>query len=259
MGTALNADLFPTEVAFVSGLIEASIGIGYLLGPVLGGFLYQTWGFAVTFWVAAAVVFLNFCLCVIYLAAPLLAAPPSNTNKILENDESPHPTARLLNSSTTAVCICIVSTGSNYGVLDPLLAPHLTEAFGFSSGDIGLFFAFPAFCYALLAPAVGHFLDEIKPNIRARTLRRFIAAGMVINGLAFTLAGPAPLLGLPPVFSKWGYMLGSFFLMVIGMALGQMPALPHMLKSLPDTHNYRGKVSAIFNSTYSLGMAVSPS
>uniref|UniRef100_A0A3Q4GUI9 Solute carrier family 18 member B1 n=1 Tax=Neolamprologus brichardi TaxID=32507 RepID=A0A3Q4GUI9_NEOBR len=46
---AITAQIFPNNVATVLGILEIFAGLGLILGPPLGGWLYQTFGYTVPF------------------------------------------------------------------------------------------------------------------------------------------------------------------------------------------------------------------
>ncbi|GFN95387.1 MFS-type transporter slc18b1-like protein [Plakobranchus ocellatus] len=52
---AIISSLFEDYVSQVFALLETSIGIGLMMGPTLGGGLYQAGGFGLPFWVIGAV------------------------------------------------------------------------------------------------------------------------------------------------------------------------------------------------------------
>ena len=65
-------DLFPNKVATLMSYTEMCIGVGYMLGPPLGSFLYELGGFILPFEVVGSV-----CICA---AIGVYFSIPSTTN-----------------------------------------------------------------------------------------------------------------------------------------------------------------------------------
>ena len=52
---AIITSMFPNEKELYIGILEAAVGIGLLIGPLLGAFLYSVGGFKLPFWTVAAI------------------------------------------------------------------------------------------------------------------------------------------------------------------------------------------------------------
>ena len=69
---------FPGRTGFFIGLIEACEGFGLMLGPPLGGFLYELAGFSLPFFIGGALLL----ICGVAAALLLPYSPPSSTSDV---------------------------------------------------------------------------------------------------------------------------------------------------------------------------------
>ncbi|EOD34660.1 hypothetical protein EMIHUDRAFT_455551 [Emiliania huxleyi CCMP1516] len=115
-----NPGSFHSQVSFFMGLTEISTGLGYMVGPPLGGMLFAAGGFATPF-VAAALIYYRL--------------PPDDRRR----------------SSDDAG-----GANSDYAFLEPTLADH-AKARGHASSEasIGLLFSISSVTYTLACPLIG--------------------------------------------------------------------------------------------------------
>lgn len=52
---AIITSFFPEEKELYIGILEAGIGVGLLVGPLLGAFLYSIGGYILPFWTVAGI------------------------------------------------------------------------------------------------------------------------------------------------------------------------------------------------------------
>ncbi len=76
---AFSAGLFPSAMGMVGdlmpiskrarwvGIISASYTAGFIFGPLLGGFLYDSWGYSAPFMISAVLGFVAFCAAIIFV------------------------------------------------------------------------------------------------------------------------------------------------------------------------------------------------
>jgi DHA1 family tetracycline resistance protein-like MFS transporter len=134
--TAYIADISsPGERAARFGLIGAAFGIGFVIGPALGG-LAATWHVSAPFWLAAGLSALNFAVRSLYPAGIAQARKPPSVRRA-----RPQPVRNDLRSfrmpGLAIPLICIASSSS------PTWPTHALgvlgrEAFGWSTLVIGL-------------------------------------------------------------------------------------------------------------------------
>ncbi|XP_076456374.1 MFS-type transporter SLC18B1-like [Babylonia areolata] len=241
---AIIANEFPTHVSTVFGTLETFSGLGFMLGPPLGGFLYELGGFGVPFWVLGSLLVL--CAVLIVLLLP-------------RHQDQPRPkkgsVLRLLTNPLVLVTIITTIAGSFcLGFLDPTLAPHL-EQFDLSTAVVGLVFLVASAVYALTAPLWGYLSDNKGLSFT------LVVAGNLVACVSFLLLGPSPLLP----FLKHELWLVIVSLSLAGLGIGA--ALNCTLKCLvvgarqegfEDNLDTFGLISGLFNSAFSLGTFIGP-
>jgi len=52
---AIIISFFPEEKELYIGILEAGVGVGMLVGPLIGAFLYQLGGHVLPFWTVAGI------------------------------------------------------------------------------------------------------------------------------------------------------------------------------------------------------------
>ena len=150
VGMALIADLYEAEErGRVMGLFMAGTTIGFILGPSLGGWLYEMGGPRLPFLAVAALS----ALCT--LGFMWMKAP-----KAREFGE--YATLRqLLRVRAVAICaVAVTLGGSTLAMLEPTLALYLAEHVGLGPYRIGLVFGSGAVMAAVLHPIVGRIADR---------------------------------------------------------------------------------------------------
>ncbi len=232
-GLALVADLYPTrERGKAMGIALSGMTGGFLLGPPLGGLLYEWGGYQAPFVVAAGLAVVD------GLARLLLLEDPPR-------QEQAHPSLlRLLGDRRIlGTCGAVALGAGTWGLLEPVLPLYLEQQFGMSPAAIGLLFGGATLAYGVVSPAAGAASDRWGR-------RPLIAAGLALT--AVTL----PLLVLPE-----HALLASAALVLVAVAYGvsQTPTLPELGDAV-DQHGGGGyaTVYALFNETYSIGMMAGP-
>ncbi|XP_053769588.1 MFS-type transporter SLC18B1 isoform X2 [Desmodus rotundus] len=153
---------FPNNVATVLGSLEIFSGLGLVLGPPLGGFLYQSFGYEVPF------ISLG---CIILLMVPLNMYILPN----YESDPSEHSFWKLISLPKVALISFVINSFSAcFGFLDPTLSlfvlkKHLRKWFLVSGNLI------TAGCYMLLGPV---------PVLPIKSQLWLLVLVLVINGIS---------------------------------------------------------------------------
>ncbi|CAL8300491.1 unnamed protein product [Boreogadus saida] len=240
---ALASKVFPNNVATVLGSLEMFTGLGLILGPPLGGWLYQAYGYELPFLVLGCILLLMVPFNIIVL--PSCTAEPSE-NSFLQLLKVP---------KVLLVCFFMFSLSSGLGFLDTTLSLFAIEKFGLTPGYVGLLFLGFSLPYALIAPALGFFADKY-PATRSW----FMILGGLLTGLSFCFLGPAPFLHITS--QLW---LLIFMLCVIGFGLGAgfMPCLPEIISAayeqgFEDGLGTLGMVSGLFGACWSVGIFYGP-
>uniref|UniRef100_A0A670YQH8 Solute carrier family 18 member B1 n=1 Tax=Pseudonaja textilis TaxID=8673 RepID=A0A670YQH8_PSETE len=168
---------FPQNVATVVGTLEVFTGLGLVLGPPIGGFLYQSFGYEVPFIALGSVM-----LCMVPLNMIILP----NYNSVPKKDSF----LKLIVLPKVAIlCLNIFGLSSCIAFLDPTMSLFVLEKFKLPVGYVGLVFLALALPYALSSPLLG-FLSDKKPSLR----KWLLIVGAFLTTLCYFFLGPAPIL-----------------------------------------------------------------
>ncbi|XP_029079933.1 MFS-type transporter SLC18B1 isoform X2 [Monodon monoceros] len=147
--SSILAKAFPNNVATVMGSLETFSGLGLVLGPPLGGFLYQSFGYEVPFILLG---------CIVLLMVPLNMCILPN----YESDPGKHSFWKLIILPKVAfISLVITSLSSGFGFLDPTLSLFVLEKFNLPAGYVGLVFLGLALSYTISSPLVGLLSDKM--------------------------------------------------------------------------------------------------
>ncbi|ELW69450.1 hypothetical protein TREES_T100016750 [Tupaia chinensis] len=175
--SSILAKAFPNNVATVMGSLETFSGLGLVLGPPLGGLLYQSFGYEVPF------IFLG---CIVLLMVPL------NMYIIPNYDADPgeHSFWKLVSLPKIGLLAFVInSLSSCFGFLDPTLSLFVLEKFNLPAGYVGLVFLGSALSYAISSPLFGLLSDRM-PHLR----KWFVVLGSLMIAGCYMFLGPIPIL-----------------------------------------------------------------
>uniref|UniRef100_A0AAR2JDZ0 Major facilitator superfamily (MFS) profile domain-containing protein n=1 Tax=Pygocentrus nattereri TaxID=42514 RepID=A0AAR2JDZ0_PYGNA len=123
---AISAKVFPHNIATILGFMEIFTGIGLILGPPLGGWMYQSFGYEIPFIVLG---------CLLFLTVPL-------NMWILPSFDAVASQASFFRLCTRVkimlVCFVVFTLSSGIGFLDATLSLFAMEKFSMSTGSVGL-------------------------------------------------------------------------------------------------------------------------
>ena len=110
---------FPENVAAMFAILETFFGLGMILGPFIGGLLYEIGGFILPF------VILGGCL----IAATLFVVVvlPRSRDTTPESSEKPTMMKALKVPSIVMACYSVACAAASLGFLQATLEPHLRE------------------------------------------------------------------------------------------------------------------------------------
>ena len=241
----LVAQLFPNTVATVFALVEMSFGVGMILGPTVGGALFQAGGFTMPFATLGGIL-------LVQALISTMTLPQLNNSS---NDGSAQNFGMMKALTIPSVVLAISSVFSAsiaVGALQATLERHLAQ-FNLSPLHVGFFFMLYGGAYALLNPFWGWMADRYSSKI-------VIMIGSFLLGLGFLLVGPVPGMGL-----KSSYELCVFSVIIAGVGLGaQLVAAfseaqkSAVIKGFPDDISTYSLVSSIWTSAFALGAFVGP-
>ncbi|XP_020842752.1 MFS-type transporter SLC18B1 isoform X2 [Phascolarctos cinereus] len=241
--SSIVAKAFPNNVATVMGSLETFSGLGLVLGPPLGGFLYQTFGYEVPF---------------IFLGCLVLLMVPLNMYILPTYDSTPsqHSFWKLVTLPKIGLLsFVIISLSGSFDFLDPTLSLFVLNKFNLSAGYVGLIFLGLALSYAISSPLFGLLSDKI-PYLR----KWLLVSGNIITAVCFMLLGPVPILHIES--QLWLLVL---LLVVNGISAGMsiIPTFPEVLScayenGFEEGLSTLGLVSGLFGAMWSLGAFIGP-
>ena len=237
--TAYIADVTPREGrAAAFGLVGAGFGVGFVLGPALGGLMGEL-GSRVPFYAAAAVAGLNF----IYgwLVLPESLSPDRRRAFDLRRANPLGAFRQLAQVPMVALLVGAMFLFSlAHHVYPAIWSFYATAAFDWTKAEIGLSLA-----------AVGVGFAVVQGGLIRLILQRLGEARTVVAGLALNVAG---MLGL--AFATQGWM--AYALMPV-TALGAIvtPALTGLMANrVPD--DAQGELQGVLSSVQAVCAVISP-
>ncbi len=233
-GLALLADLYPASSRQQAmGLALSGSFAGMLIGPGVGGFLYEYGGYMLPFLAIAGLVVIDGIARIFLLKDPPIAT----------NDEKPS-IMRLLKKPTFVLLAGVITLISVVmSMLEPTLPLYLLNTLEVSPGLIGVLFTVMALSSVVVAP-----LSYIVANKLGR--RRTIVAGLICTAL------------LLPFVALAGSFLAELAIMaLIGatLALG-LSSVPTEMTEISDRMGSGGygAVFSVYNIAMSAGMMIGP-
>ncbi|XP_058803073.1 MFS-type transporter SLC18B1-like [Phymastichus coffea] len=244
---AIIAMEFPDNVATTFASLETFFGLGLIVGPTVGGALFQIGGYTTPFAVLGSALF---------LAAVMTAfVLPVHHERDMDSQSSAGKFMKVLRIPGVMVATAsIIVTSMSIGFLQATLEPHLRK-FDLSPVVLGLMFVINGGTYALTAPAWGWLCDKhATPKIAT-------VAGCMLVVLGFGLIGPAPLIPYDTIL--WMTILG-LVIHGLGMAAQLVASFTDALRiaianGLPNNLDTYGLISGLWTSTFALGAFIGPS
>ncbi|XP_028967904.1 MFS-type transporter SLC18B1 [Galendromus occidentalis] len=240
---AIASSEFSERVHFFVPLIETIFGVGIMVGPTLGGALYDLGGYTVPF--------LTFGIATIVFAAFTFVFLP----QLKSQDEAPgkglkdlYVTQIILDYFMVVVCFIII------GFNEATLSIHLKQ-FGLSESAKGACFIIPGGIYAISSISWGAFCRRVADS------RYFVLLGGSVALVALLICGPVPWLNFK--IQLWIILL-SQGLMGFGDGAMYVCSFMHSLafltqrKGFEDDFSTYALLAGIFSSAFSLGGFLGP-
>jgi len=247
---AIIADLDPENISFYLGITEISTGLGYMVGPALGGWLFSMGGFTMPFLVLGSLLLPT--AAVIYVHVP---AEMFRINKD-GDDGKGEVTLRALMRNPQVMIIAVASmlANSDYAFLEPTLGDHATANKVATTPDsIGMLFSIASVTYTLSCPLTGILAKRSRLGPR-----RVIVTGLVLQLVGFLLIGPSPILrtGAGVAMPQMGAALVLFGL---GESMSMTPVMDDMMSSCGAMADASvNALSSLMASSFSLGQMIGP-
>eukprot|EP00743_Colponemidia_sp_Colp-15_P007392 GILK01007985.1.p1 GENE.GILK01007985.1~~GILK01007985.1.p1 ORF type:complete len:458 (-),score=61.49 GILK01007985.1:153-1490(-) len=236
---AIVAAEFPAHLGTVMGVLETCSGLGMMVGPVVGGGLYQGGGFMLPFLVLGGFLLVSGPLTVLLIPAdhPFIVGKARVKLSYL-----------LQQPSVFLTCGAVFFAMCSVGLLEPTLSIHL-DPFGLSAAVVGVIFMVPTLIYALVTP------------LATSLSRRFggitvMASGLLVGALGLLTVGP-----FPPLHVETSIALVMIGLCLTGLSIGLtfIPSMPYMIEcNMSAGEGVSDVISGVLSSALSLGSAVGP-
>jgi MFS family permease len=232
VGFAMIADLYgPEERGRAMGLAMAGSTLGIIIGPVIGGWLYEIGGIRLPFLFVAAMAVVD--LIVFAVVAP--ATRGSGASVAMR---------RVLTHRPVAICaLVVVAGGGTIAMLEPVIPLVLEARLGLGPAAIGTLFGIAAVASTTMHPIYGWLSDRWGG-------RRLMMVGLIASALVL------PLLSFATDFRS-----AAFAMVPMWMAFSMIvtPSLAYMAEgaSAAGFEAY-GVVYGVYNMAWAVGLMVAP-
>ena len=210
----------------VMGWQETCAGIGFIVGPAMGGLLDQLGGFFLPFLVIGLMI-----LSLLLIMPFALVGQKNGVATSMAVGQAPLSYRDFKNFDIMNAACATVLMGTAFGSIMPTLAPHLEQRLKLrDAAHVGIAYVIPALVYGVACPLVGEISDRVG-------YRRIIVFGFSLLTMAFIMMGPIPPLaamcGLrgPQAAGSlraWAWAIIAMILFGVGGACGFVPTLPAM-------------------------------
>ena len=257
---AIMLRIFPKYRTVTLSVSEVFIGLGYMIGPPLGGVLFENFGFTLMFYGTGTLSF-------IFVSVSVLVLLPYKLSTDTMEDEGRQDYLlglKLFGYFDLILLNIFILVGAiSYNYFVPVLGPFMNKRHGMDSGTIGLIFLSGNTVYVLAAPIMGFVTTKVK------LLTPFIIIGFIIQAVGTFFVPPSEiftnLLNSTAVRSSKLEVISPYVGMALvgfGYILSYLPILTELLNRaelhFKETANVTTTVSAVFVSVYYLGEGLGP-
>ncbi|KAL9988687.1 hypothetical protein ACROYT_G003161 [Oculina patagonica] len=244
---------FPDRLGMASGFAEISVGVGFFLGPALGGGLYTVGGFQLPFVVfgCSTIAAIPFLFCV-------LSPCGVHSGETPDQEKASFPIIEALKiPAVLMIAVCLTTAGISEGYLDPILGLHLEEIMNLNATQIGLVFLVFAVVYTLVTPLAGWIGDKTQCN------RWLTVSGYIGFAFGSFLLGPASFLAFFLPAEKVWFVCLSMAIMGFSHGVLFVQLMPDLMKitrdkGMSDNSATRGMISSILVGMVNLGATIGP-
>ncbi|CAI2367948.1 unnamed protein product [Moneuplotes crassus] len=227
------------------GLLESGNGVGFLVGPIAGGIIYQFTHFSVPFFIFGVLILILMFMLRNHLDEDLDSIPVKQEGDIKVGFRYLMKHKRIFFAALSQFfTLCVLTFGQ------PIFGERLQKDYSFSFALIGLCFAIPTLAYALTGPLL------LKKFTRKFEFRTTIMIGFLILVAAGIFIGPSRVCKLPDTSAPM--MIFGLYLLGTGVACTIIPIIPEMMETVEQNERAHDKVSAIFNIFGGFGQIISP-
>jgi len=233
VGFALVADLYaPEERGRVTGIILGGTSVAYMVGPSIGGWLYELGGIRLPFLVVTAMAVLT------TGGFAWLRVPDRRAA------HEPVPLAALLRHPAVLTCVAVVLLmASTMTMFEPLFVLYVQDALHIGPARVGTVFAAAALGNTMFHPIVGRMTDTWGA-------RRMAGIGLLASALALPIAG-----------QTWSFPSAIAFclLQAAAFALVGAPSLTFMAEATAEAGlGSFGTAYGLYNAVWAVGLLSGP-
>uniref|UniRef100_A0A8C2JJZ2 Solute carrier family 18 member B1 n=1 Tax=Cyprinus carpio TaxID=7962 RepID=A0A8C2JJZ2_CYPCA len=249
---AVSAKVFPDNIATVLGFMEIFTGLGLILGPLLGGWLYQSFGYEIPFVFTGCLLFATVPLNLWILPSFDVCLFHSNIDAVPSQNSFLRLCTRI---KILLICFVVFMLSSGIGFLDATLSIFAIEKLNLSAGSVGLLMIGLSLPYGAASPVFGVISDKY-PSVR----KWMMVVGGMATAVSFCFLGPLPVFHIRS--QLW---LTVLMLIVVGFSLCMtcIPTFPEMIacaheNGFEEGLSTLGLVSGLFSAVWSAGMFFGP-
>lgn len=233
VGFALLADLYgPAERGRVMGIVMSGTGFGFMLGPSIGGWLYELGGPRLPFAAVAVAA------AVVAVAFTGIELPATHV------DREHAPILSVIRIPAVAACaLAVVAASASIAMLEPVFPLYLSSRAGLGPARVGLVFGIGAVASSSLHPICGRLTDRFGG-------RRLTIVGLVAAACVMPLLGRA-----------WSFESAAalYVLQSAAVALVITPSLAFMAEATTAAAVESFGVSyGLYNLAWGVGLLVGP-
>ncbi|NJM31594.1 MAG: MFS transporter [Limnobacter sp.] len=217
------------------GIWTSGNAAGTLLGPFLGGLLYEHWGPMGPMYLAAGLALFDV-LARLFILTPHAAAP-----------EASSPVRQLFSVRVLVICGIALLSAAGLTMIEVALPIHLYNQFSVAPTTVGLYFILAIVSFGIFAPLAGY-LEGLGFNQMGRV-------GVCLFGLLLlsTL--------MPAIAVSNTLLITAVYVAAVGAAAGIAitPAMPALADAVEDCGQTRyGFVYSLFNISFASGAFLGP-
>jgi len=245
---------FPDRVATMFALIELFFGIGMIVGPMIGGALYEVGGFTLPFDIMGSILVVSAIF--IFFVLPEIGR---NVTTPAIQTEKPSVKMVVTRPSILIALYSVLTGAASLGFLQTTLEPHLSDppTIPLSSFQVGTLFMVVGGSYGLSLPFWGFMCD----STCCRNAPKYVEiVGAIAVGCGFVILGPFPYL---PFKKTLVSIIIGMTLHGIGLGASVVGGFADAHKSaiasgFPDTIDTYGLISGLWTSVFAFGAFIGP-
>ena len=220
------------------GLVGAAFGLGFMIGPAIGGVLSKHFGLAVPFYFAAGLALLNAVLVWLRLPETLTAASRERARQRATIGEVFHGGRA---GMIAAILASQLASVTGFSIMTALFALSCEKRFGYDTAQVGYLLAY-----------VGVLGVIFQGGLLRRLLKKPIEKQLAVIGAAVLALSMAAL--------PFTHTLGGLMVVCFGISLGNSfvtPTLNGLASRTTDAH-CQGRLLGLMQSAGSLGRFLGP-